>query len=478
MQKAFRNPTSRLSWQCALLPLLLAAGLTVTALGIVFSHDETSTMINAGARHLGPFTPAEAIHTSVSRSPDQAWGHVVVFSQWGRVVGWSELAIHALPWLTGLLTLAWVYRIGRALFTARIALAAMLLLSTSVLFLTYMHKARSYGLAMFFAAIVLWAYWRVALHPRLPGRGDRAFLVLGAAGLLYTHYFGALLLPALALFHLFFVRKERRWWQPVILLGLAALLALPQVSDLWAGIGLHQADEELHQRALHYAEVISLLVRHLSHGLLEIQRPFSTLLALALPLPLLIAGWRSRRGHQTSGAVWYLSLTCILLLLLLLGANEWLQVLSADRVRYLATLWPLAVLLISLALLHPKRALLRPPVGLVLVALMAFLGTSDYLNEGELFRSPTWKNFMSFPIAATRLIAAEGSASGFLVVDRHLLAAGRIYEFYTGTYGKRRMRLEAYTTSDELLRTRAGQRPGMAYVARFTGTDPAPALPH
>ena len=440
----------RHAWLWALLPLLLAAGLTVTALGIVFDDDESSTMINAGARHLGPFTPAEAVHTSVTRSPDQAWGHVVVFSQWGRVVGWSELAIHALPWLTGLLTLAWVYRIGRALFTARIALAAMLLLSTSVLFLTYMHKARSYGLAMFFAAIVLWAYWRVALHPRTPGRGDRAFLVLGATGLLYAHYFGALLLPALALFHLIFVRKERRWWQPVILFGLAALLALLQVSDLRAGIGHHQADGELHQRALSYAEVISLLVRHLSDGLLKIQRPFSTLLALALPLPLLIAGWHSRRGRQATGAAWYLSLTGILQFLLMLGANEWLQVLEANRVRYLATLWPLAVLLISLALLHSTRALLRPPGGLVLVALMAFFGTSDYLNEGELARNWSWGN-MSFPIAATRLIAAEGGASGFLVVDRHLLAAGRIYEFYTGAYGKRRIRLEAYTTSDELL---------------------------
>ena len=89
---------------------------------------------------------------------------------------------------------------------------------------------------MLFAAIVLWAYWRVALHPRPPGHGARAALVLGATGLLYSHYFGALLLPALALFHLFFVRKERRWWQPVVLLGLAALLALPQAPDLLGGI--------------------------------------------------------------------------------------------------------------------------------------------------------------------------------------------------------------------------------------------------
>ena len=88
-----------------------------------------------------------------------------------------------------------------------------------------------------FTAIVLWAYWRVALqsaHTRAWRAGPA--LLLGATGLLYSHYFGALLLPALALFHLFFVRKERRWWQPVILLGLATLLALPQVPDLLGGI--------------------------------------------------------------------------------------------------------------------------------------------------------------------------------------------------------------------------------------------------
>ena len=451
MQKASCNTVSRLTWLWALLPLLLAAALVAPILGgDVFDADEAATVISAGARHIGPYTVAEAAEAS-SRWPDQGWGIGVTHALWGRATGWSELAVRALPWLTGLLTLACVYRFGRALFAARVALTATLLLATSVLFLTYMHVARSYAAVMLFAAIVLWAYWRVALSPSPPGLGSRAILVLGATGLLYSHFFGALLLPALALFHLFFVRKERRWWQPVVLLGLAALLALPQAPDLLAGIEHNQGKEELHQTALGYPEVVSLLLLHLSDGLLEIQRPFSTLLALALPLPLLIAGWRSRHGGQAHGAVWYLSLTCALQLLLLLGANEWLQVLEKNRVRYLATLWPPAVLLISLALLHPKRALLRPPGGIVLVALMAFLGTSDYLGEGELARILwTWRN-NTFPIAATRMIAAEGSASGFLAVDRSLLGAGRVYNLYTGAYDKRRMRLQAYTTSGELL---------------------------
>ena len=408
-------------------------------------------MINAGARHLGPFTLAEAVHTSVTRSPDQAWGHVVVFSQWGRVVGWSELAIHTLPWLTGLLTLAWVYRFGRSLFSARVALTAMLLLSTSIVFLTYMHKARSYGLAMLFATIVLWAYWRVALHPRPPGRGARALLVLGATGLLYAHYFGALLLPALALFHLFFVRKERRWWQPVALLGLATLLALPQVPDLLIGIELNRANEQLHAIALHYPEVTSLFLRYLSNGLLDVRQPVSNLLALALPLPLLFYGRRSRYRRQIPGEAWYLLLTSILLLLLLLGTNEWLQVLRSSRIRYLATLWPPAVLLISYTFMRPSRSLQQRAAGLVVIVLIAFLGTRDFLSRGELasqFRF--WRN-VPVTIAATQAIAAEGSASGLLAIDQDLFRGTPDYEFYAGFYGDRRAHLKQGTASASLL---------------------------
>ena len=460
MQKASCNTVSRLSWLWALLPLLLAAALVAPILGRdVFDIDESSTMINAGARHLGPFTPAEAVHTSVSRSPDQAWGHVVVFSQWGRIAGWSELAIRALPWLTGLLTLAWVYHIGRALFSHRIALTTMLLLSTSVIFLTYMHKARPYGPAMLFAAIVLWAYWRVALHPRPPGRDARALLVLGATSLLYTNYFCALLLPALALFHLFFVRKERRWWQPVVLLGLAALLALPQVPDLLSGIEHNQEKDHLHAEALRYPEVIATFLRYLSNGLLEIQRPFSTLFAIALPLPLLVFGWRSRRRRQPSGAAWYLLLTSIMLLLLLLGASEWLRVFEEKRARYLATLWPLVLLLISQACMQPSRVNLRRAAGLALVALVALAGASDFLLEGELVRFSRLRSETSISIAATRAITEEGSASGLLAVDRNGLFArfNRVYEFYTGSYGDRRVQLDQPAASNELLERAPGQ---------------------
>ena len=462
------------AWLWALLPLLLAAALVVPVLGRdVFDVDEAATMLGAGARHIGPFTPAEAVAASVARSPDQAWGQVVVYSLWGRAAGWSELAIRALPWLTGLLTLACVYRLGRALFTARIALTAILLLSTSVAFLTYMHIARTFAFTMFFATIVLWAYWRVALHPRPPGRGARAALLLGATGLLYTHYFGALLLPALALFHLFFVRKERRWWQVVILLGLAALLALPQFSDLLNGIEFLRGKELLHTKALHYPEATALFVRNLSNSLIKIERPVSLMLTLALPLPLFLYGWRSRHRRQPPEATWYLSLVSILLFLSLLAVNELLLVLEEKRVRYLLTLWPPVTLLTSVALMHRKRPSLQPPVGLVLAVIVAVAGVTDFLFEGKLIRA-SWR-WLAPPvsIAATRAIATEGSADGLLVADIGLFEYGRIYEFYTGVYGDHRVLLEQKLPSADLLERAQGRDQGLDHVAQLATGQPA-----
>ena len=439
------------SWQWALLPLLLAAALVIPALGRdIFDVDEAATMISAGARHIGPFTIAEAVAAS-ARWPDQAWGSVVSHVLWGRVAGWSEFAVRTLPWLTGLLSLAWVYRLGRDLFTARIALTAMLLLSTSVLFLTYMHSARSYAFAMLFATIVLWGYWRVALCPRTVGPGARAALMLGATGLLYAHYFGALLLPALALFHLFFVRKERRWWQVIFLLGLAALLALPQFPDLLSGIKFNQAKEGLHAKALDFPEVTALLVRYLSNGLLNPQQSFGALLVLVLPPLLVITGWRSRNRRRVSAAASYLALTAAFQLLLLLGANEWLQVLERRRIRYLATLWPPVVLLLSQTLLRPATPFWRTS-GVALVALLAFLGASDFVRQGELVLHSWRPPSGPLTIAATRTIARESNGSGLLLIGKGVFPKeNRVYELYTGAWGNRLVQLYPDTAFEDLL---------------------------
>ena len=439
-------------WLWALLPMLLAAALVAPALNRdVFDVDEAATIIGAGGRHLGPYSIFKAVEVSVSRWPGQALGHVLAYVIWGRIPGWSELAIRALPWFMGVLSLAWIYRTGRELFNARVAFIATLLLSTSVVFLVYMHVARSYGPAILFATVALWGYWRVALAPRPADTGGRLALLLGATGLLYAHYLCALLLPALGLFHLLFVRRDRRWWQPLILLCLAFLLATPNLTDLLAGINTRLPLAYLPTSALHAPGVISQIIRYLSSDLLNPRFPVNSLLIVVLVIATALAVWRRRSRRQSPSATLFLAVTAAFLLLLLMGSNEWIRVLAPGRVRYQVSLWPPVMLLIGSVVYLPRSDVIRS-AGLVLIIFAAVAGTSDFLTNGDLVRhSWGWKELpVSIPV--TRLIAEKDGEHSLLLVDVDtFMGRNRSYEFYTGMWESRRARLRPHTGSRELL---------------------------
>ena len=225
---ALTTPKTSLSWLWALLPLLLAAALAIPLLDVdAFNGDEPASLVAAGIMRSGPWSLEEVLSPVARASPEQALGWPLLLSAWGRFVGWSEVAVRALSLFFGMLTLAWVYRTGRDLLAPRAGLFAALLLSASVFFLAYMIHARAFTLIALCSTLCIWSYWRLVLNPRPTSMGAPAGLLLGSVGLLYSHYFSALFLPALGLFHLLFVPKSRRWWRPVLLIAVAALLAMP-----------------------------------------------------------------------------------------------------------------------------------------------------------------------------------------------------------------------------------------------------------
>ena len=115
MQGIARNRTICPCWLWALFPLLLVAVLIIPRLGdIAYNGDEIDSVIPvAGANQPGPLSLADSL---INVSPDQALGWPVLLFIWGRIAGWSEVAVRALPFLAGLLAHAVVYRAGRDLF--------------------------------------------------------------------------------------------------------------------------------------------------------------------------------------------------------------------------------------------------------------------------------------------------------------------------------------------------------------------------
>ena len=342
-----RRQTGNLGWLWALLPLLFAATIVIPLLDVdAFNGDEPASLLAAGILRTGSWSILDVWENTAPRHPP---GWAMLLSIWGPFVGWSEFAIRALSLFIGLLTLAWVYRVGRDFFAPAAGLIAALLLSASVFHLAYMARAELYAPVALCAVICVWYYWRVALHPQQPGKGVQAGLLLGSIGLLYSHYLGALLLPVLGLFHLLFVPKDRRWLRPVLLFGLATLVAALQFPFLLRGVAISEGGDPS-VRLLTAPAILSHLLSYMTNGLVTQSPPAGEHLLLALLLVLMVAILLRKRAGIDARVVWLLVFASAALLTLIIVINELLKLIVDNRIRYLMPLWPMTALLVGAGL--------------------------------------------------------------------------------------------------------------------------------
>ena len=415
------NPTTPLNirtqcpvWLWALLPLLLAGALTIPLLNDdAFTGDEPKTLFVAGVLSSGPHTLAGVVDALAVHSPEQALGWPILVFIWGRIAGWSEPAIRILPFLAGMLALALVARAGCDLLSAAAGVIAALLLAGSAFFLTYMFHARAFTTVALCATLCVWCYWRIALRPGSPGRAAQAGLLLGATGLLYMHYVGSLLLPALGLFHLLFVAKTRRWWRPVILLGLAALAATPQLPVFLVGFGKTVTDEGLHNRALGTAELLTRLIRFMSNEILQPPRVLGAAAGLVLLLVLALTTLLRLRSGRKADAIWLVGFVAATTLLLLLIINEIVGVVVENRIRYLMPLWPLSALLAGAGLWRLAGRHRR----MVTVLLAVWLALGTWLNLVTGFRFESGYIRRSDVHTAYREVGKYVSSADGLILD-------------------------------------------------------------
>ena len=382
---ALTTSKTSLSWLWALLPLLLAAALVIPLLDVdAFNGDEPASLLAAGILRSGPWSLADVWDNTAPRHPP---GWVVLLSVWGLFVGWSEFAIRALSLFIGLLTLAWVYRAGRDFFVPAAGLIAALLLSASIFHLAYMARAGLYSPVALCAVICVWYYWRVALHPQQPGKSVQAGLLLGSIGLLYSHYLGALLLPVLGLFHLLFVPKNRRWWRPVLLIGLATLAGALQIPLLPRGVAYTES-EVLGGRILTAPAILSHLLSHMTNGLVAQSHPAGEHLLLALLFVLMVAILLRKRAGIDTRVVWLLVFATATLLALVIAVNEVLRIMTASRIRYIMPLWPMTALLVGAGLwrlANRHRILAAGMLALWLISGAWLAVATDYRYESGYF---------------------------------------------------------------------------------------------
>jgi len=357
--------------------LLLALGLRL------FLLDGQSLWYDEGvSAYMTPRTYAEiAVATSVDIHPPLYYW---LLATWAVPFGQGEVALRSMSVLLGVLMVWATWGLARALAGVPAALAAGVLLAVSPLAVQYSQEVRMYALAGLLAAASSWSVLAL-VRSTLAGASPRRVAVLAVghgmlvAALLYTHYYGTLVVLAQALWVLLVLVKTR-CLRIVPVYGLAGMIAtllfLPWLPILFRQTGYYPglgSPQPAWALVLDAANVLSIGIATTRFGFRAGLAPFLALAAIGAVW--LVTRWSgsstAREPQSASGG----SLVLFWLLLPIVGIVVLSQSRPLYEPRFLMLVVPAWVVLTGTGLVVLSREVagtLRrwaplPPVANVLV---------------------------------------------------------------------------------------------------------------
>jgi hypothetical protein len=330
--------------------------------------DEYWTIHLAGGSHEGPLTLAQVWERTATEDTFWPPGYLLLYSIWGKIVGWTPFAGRALSLLAGLLAIAWIYRLGSDLFTERTGLISAALMGTGAYFILFFHELRGYVLYVMLIAMTVWSYWQVVHHR---GRWWRYLLLFfGSLGLLYASYFAALTLVTIGVYHLVFVPKNRQWWWVAITIILSGVLFLPWFSVVLDGLAFVSGDTVRQEFAFIPLQSAKGIFYMFSNGCIAV---------------LAVFGIYSLRRQTSAYFAWFHGAGIFALLLI---ANARFGVVL--EVRYLMPTWPALALIAGYGAELLLRDYRRPALMLIAVWMLAGVWNSIDPASIQQMHNPHW----------------------------------------------------------------------------------------
>ena len=356
-------------WTVAWAAILVAAALSIPQIDrYMLGLDTIHSLSRSGWLAEESYSPIDVFNDIREASPDQALLYFLLLNQWGNLVGRAdggEIALARMPAVFGgLLSLAMMYRLGRDAISPIAGAFAVIIMAGNAFYNFYYAHIRFYPLLVFLAALTMWLYWRIAIVERGGRRGDYLALALACAALVGTHAFGFLLYIVCPLYHLLFVRKNRRWLFTVAAAMAGLGLALPFIFvTLTEGVAFAVAGQGKDADAP--LDILSTWFYVTANG--------SPALLLCAALGALI-GWRRRWAVRRCTILFLLLVFAVALATIVTGTLE------TGFMRHLLPGFPLAVLFQAAGLyaLYRWRSWLGALVCLWIIAGIAFLGAADW----------------------------------------------------------------------------------------------------
>lgn len=307
-----------------------------------------------------PYSIAETVE-SVINSNVHVPGYFVLMNFWIRLAGQDMFSMRLLSLFFGMIAVAFTYRLALQSGSADTAIDAALLAACLAFVVYYSYNIRMYSLLAMLTVWVAWSYWKITSAAGAVPRHCWIAYMSACAAILWVHYYGAIMLAAVGVYHLIFAPKGRRWLLISLASIAAALLIVPWLPMNALGLSNRIVDTG---DALSLIESIVALASAYTNGL-----PLVALVA-AIAAALHIGGLNPARK--------YILILAGAIFLLMLIANEFAPVVVARRLRYtiiLALPWSCALAIVLN--LFPAWRYLRIPFLIIWIAAFAFYARSD-----------------------------------------------------------------------------------------------------
>jgi hypothetical protein len=377
MQRSWWNRqisrTAQAHWFWMIVILLITALLGSQGLNVnVIWSDELTSIGHAGGL-TGPFSITQIIQSISEHSPKHAPLYFVILSGWGNIVGWHHVILRSLSLFFGLITIAWIYRIGKDFVNIRAGVWAAAFLGLNVFWIEYYHEIRMYSLQLAIIMMMLWHYLYLSDLQRHSRWYHWGGLIFSAVASLYTQPMSIFVHVAIGIYHLLFVAKKRRWFTITFAFMLAGILYLPWF-PVTTYLGLN-TELVTATTAMTLEQAVTVFIRLFSNG---------NVLICLFPLVVSIGQLRHQAFRQQTKAIWLLA---IFVVLLLLAVNEYIGLIPMNRARYFFVSWGLWSVIMGIGFAFIRYQWLAILLFMVFVASgFALRDANDY----ERFIGNTW----------------------------------------------------------------------------------------
>ena len=347
--------------------LLLAAGLRI------FSLDAQSMWFDEAARLLVAQGDVVSIIRETGGDTLPPLYHLTIHF-WG-LAGQQDFWLRLPSVFAGLLLVAAVAALGRAMFGNRTGLIAAFIVAVMPYQVFHAQQANLYALLALLATLQILFFWRAM------GDGRRrwwAAYVLSAAAGMYVHYFAALVTLVLHIWLLLAGQMEsgrryrRRWSKLLAADAFIIILALPLVAYFLRGLGQVGSNFWLARPSV-VAPLSTLYLFTLSYslpGLFGVIGFVLTLVLIALVLLELVYGYRQNPGQRPA---LLLLVSLAFLPILLIFVVSMVTPVYLDRTLIITT--PAYALLLGRGLATTRR---RSPVPYLAGGILALMILSLY----------------------------------------------------------------------------------------------------